>query len=92
MLNSICMMHRMRQRASTLIQKYAGSQWQAAQRTPWLLNVVCHIDLDYRHYMLDQARMIKHLQHQAQQLQCSDAEAASQAASQVRHGARQPVS
>lgn len=39
---------RLKHRAATLIQRYAGSNWQAAQRTKWLLDVVTHIDKDYR--------------------------------------------
>eukprot|EP00983_Pelagomonas_calceolata_P013128 419654-Pelagomonas_calceolata.AAC.1 len=35
-------------RASTLIQRYAGSHWQQAQRSKWMIDVVMHIDRDYR--------------------------------------------
>jgi hypothetical protein len=39
---------RLKHRAATLIQRYAGSNWQTAQRTKWMLDVVTHIDTDYR--------------------------------------------
>ncbi len=39
---------RLKHRAATLIQRYAGSNWQVAQRTKWMLDVVTHIDKDYR--------------------------------------------
>lgn len=39
---------RLKHRAATLIQRYAGANWQAAQRTKWMIDVVTHIDKDYR--------------------------------------------
>ena len=45
---------RMKARATTLIQRYAGSHWREAQRAGWIIDVVTHIDRDYREYILDQ--------------------------------------
>ncbi|KAL6765551.1 hypothetical protein V8C86DRAFT_500309 [Haematococcus lacustris] len=65
---------RVKSRATNLIQRYAGSNWQAATRTKWILDCVTHIDQDYREYMLDQACQIEQLQQQVQALQSSQAE------------------
>ncbi|KAG2451408.1 hypothetical protein HYH02_004008 [Chlamydomonas schloesseri] len=55
---------RLKHRASTLIQKYAGSRWREAQRTKWLIDIVCHIDKDYREYIMEQAAEIETLHQQ----------------------------
>lgn len=47
-VNGACMLCRLKARAATLIQKYAGTNWQTAQRTKWMLDVVTHMDTDYR--------------------------------------------
>ena len=35
---------RLKHRATTLIQRYAGSHFREAQRTAWMIDVVTHID------------------------------------------------
>ena len=45
---------RLKHRAATLVQRYAGSHWRDAQRTGWIIDVVTHIDKDYREYILEQ--------------------------------------
>ncbi|GLC44110.1 hypothetical protein PLESTB_000927900 [Pleodorina starrii] len=68
----------MKHRASALIQKYSGNRWREAQRTKWLLDIVFHIDRDYRQYLSEQAAQIAALNEQLEhntELQMSAAEA-----------------
>ncbi|GIL70678.1 hypothetical protein Vretimale_3775 [Volvox reticuliferus] len=53
-------------RASALIQRYSGPRWREAQRTKWLIDVVFHIDREYREFMAEQAAKIATLQDQLQ--------------------------
>eukprot|EP00798_Chlamydomonas_sp_ICE-L_P001308 gene1308-32658_t len=62
---------RLKHRAGTLIQRYAGANWREAQKTKWMLDVVTHIDMDYREYLMDQAYHIQHLQDQVLNMQSS---------------------
>lgn len=65
---------RAKSRASTLIQRYAGSHWQQAQRSKWMIDVVMHIDRDYREYILEQEATINNQQQQIQELQAAYAD------------------
>lgn len=58
---------RLKHRAMTLIQKYAGQHWREAQRTKWITDLVCHVDKDYREYIAEQAAEIETLHQQLQQ-------------------------
>ncbi|KAF5829982.1 hypothetical protein DUNSADRAFT_15202 [Dunaliella salina] len=76
---------RAKSRASQLIQRYAGSHWQQAQRTKWLIDVVMHIDRDYREYILEQEATINNQQQQIQELQATYAENTNNNHAQIEH-------
>ncbi|EFJ50936.1 hypothetical protein VOLCADRAFT_103726 [Volvox carteri f. nagariensis] len=56
----------LKHRASALIQRYSGSRWREAQRTKWLIDIVLHIDEEYREFMTEQATRIAALEEQLQ--------------------------
>jgi hypothetical protein len=64
---------RLKHRATTLIQRYAGSQAPLAAKSTFLVQIVEHIDSDYREYILDQAHQIEALQDQIALMQRSSA-------------------
>ncbi|GAX76946.1 hypothetical protein CEUSTIGMA_g4393.t1 [Chlamydomonas eustigma] len=74
---------RLKHRASTLIQRYAGSRWREAQRTGWMIDVVLHIDKDYREYVLDQAHHIHYLQEQVLLMQQNQSASSQDAQSKI---------
>ncbi|GFR46819.1 hypothetical protein Agub_g8239, partial [Astrephomene gubernaculifera] len=57
----------LRHKAITLIQRHAGTRWREAQRTKWLIDLVCAIDRDYRERIAGQEAEIAALQKQLQQ-------------------------
>ncbi|KAG2485838.1 hypothetical protein HYH03_015421 [Edaphochlamys debaryana] len=76
---------RMRHRAATLIQKYSGPRWREAMRTKWLIDVVSHIDKDYRSYIMEQAAEIATLHQQLEQASGMQATAAQAAQHENEH-------
>ncbi|KXZ48139.1 hypothetical protein GPECTOR_30g235 [Gonium pectorale] len=55
---------RLKHRAASLIQRYSGTRWREATRTKWLIDVVCHIDRDYRQYIMEREAEIEALHQQ----------------------------
>ena len=63
-----------RQRASSMICKFAGSHWVEAQRTKWVLDMVVAIDGEYFHTIHDQRARIAALEEELQRVYAVSAE------------------